>query len=350
MKTINSFRSKFFALVLALVASVSSFAKDGYPDFQVDELYYNFLEGDSVQVTFLMPPTIPTEVAADTSNKKNVSGAGYVHLTEIVIPSTVIYEDKTYHVTRIGHGAFMYCPNLMHINLPTSIKSIGEAAFHSCRYLSSITLNEGLESIEQQAFGDCSTLKEVSLPSTLKSLKQNVFYDSKALSKVICKALVPPIVEKDVLTGTDNYNASIIPNATLYVPASSLTTYQNTYPWNTFGQILSIEDSLQNIFPTLAGLQRTHTIEMYDHAPNDGKHTGGYPLPFASVKDTVINGKTYLQFGDYVNGSDYSLFFLREENNKVLIYSSILQNDLAPMSNLRIPRKPPRKSGPLPQV
>ena len=328
MKTINSFRSKLLALTLALMASVSLYAKDGYPDFQVDELYYNFLEGDSVQVTFLMPPTIPTEVAADTSNKKNVSGAGYVHLTEIVIPSTVIYEDKTYHVTRIGHGAFMYCPNLMHIDLPTSIKSIGEAAFHNCRYLSSITLNEGLESIEQQAFWNCSTLKEVSLPSTLKSLKQKVFYDSKALSKVICKALVPPSVEKDLLTGTDNYNASIIPNATLYVPASSLTTYQNTYPWNTFGQILSIEDSLQNIFPTLAGLQRTHTIEMYDHVPNDGKRSGGYPLPFASVKDTVINGKTYLQFGDYVNGSDYSLFFLREENNKLLIYSSILQNDL----------------------
>ena len=84
----------------------------------------------------------------------------------------------------------------------------------------------------------------------------------------------------------------------------------------------------KELFPTLAGLQRTHTIEMYDHAPNDGKRSGGYPLPFASVKDTVINGKTYLQFGDYVNGSNYSLFFLREENNKVLIYSSILQNDL----------------------
>ena len=240
MKTINSFRSKFFALVLALVASVSSYAKDGYPDFQVDELYYNFLEGDSVQVTFLMPPAIPTEVAADTSNKKNVSGAGYGHLTEIVIPSTVIYEDKTYHVTRIGHGAFMYCPYLMHIDLPTSIKSIGEGAFHNCRYLSSITLNEGLESIEQQAFWGCPTLKEVSLPSTLKSLKQKVFYDSKALSKVICKALVPPSVEKDLLTGTDNYNASIIPNATLYVPAESLEAYKTAAAWKDFGQILPI--------------------------------------------------------------------------------------------------------------
>ena len=332
MKTTNSFRSKFFALVLALVASVSSYAKDGYPDFQVDGLYYNFLEGDSVQVTFLRTPPIPTEVAADTSNKKYApaatTGAEYGHLTEIVIPSTVTYEEKTYHVIRIGHGSFLKCVNLQHVDLPTSIKSIGVAAFWSCHSLSSITLNEGLESIEEHALWDCPTLKEVTLPSTLKSLGQKVFGESISLSKVICKAAVPPVVENDLLTGTDNYNASIIPNATLYVPASSLTTYQNTYPWNTFGQILSIEDSLQNIFPTLAGLQRTHTIEMYDHAPNDGKRSGGYPLPFASVKDTVINGKTYLQFGDYVNGSNYSLFFLREENNKVLIYSSILQNDL----------------------
>ena len=92
--------------------------------------------------------------------------------------------------------------------------------------------------------------------------------------------------------------------------------------------LMSQSQALEDLFPTLAGLQRTHTVEMYDYAPNDGKRSGGYPLPFASVKDTVINGKTYLQFGDYVNGSDYSLFFLREENNKVLIYSSILQNDL----------------------
>ena len=217
MKTINSFHSKFFALVLALVASVSSLAKDGYPDFQVDGLYYNFLEGDSVQVTFLMPPTIPTEVAADASNKKNVSGAGYGHLTEIVIPSTVIYEDKTYHVTRIGHGTFWLCDKLTYVDIPNTIKSIGIAAFRSCRTLASITLNEGLESIEHHAFYDCVRLKEVTLPSTLKTMGQSIFAFSTDLEKVTCKAIVPPTVEKDVLTDTDNYNAAIIANATFDV-------------------------------------------------------------------------------------------------------------------------------------
>ena len=309
MKTINSLRSKLLALTLALVASVSSFAKDGYPDFQVDGLYYNFLEGDSVQVTFLMPPTIPTEVAADASNKKNVSGAGYSHLTEIVIPSTVIYEDKTYHVTRIGHGAFMYCPNLMHIDLPTSIKSIGIAAFRNCRTLASITLNEGLESIEHHAFYDCVRLKEVTLPSTLKTMGQSIFYFSADLEKVTCKAIVPPTVEKDVLTDTDNYNAAIIANATLYVPAQSLTTYQNTYPWNTFGQILPIEDSFKDLFPTLWGLERTDvegTTMGYDDP---------YHMSFSKYTPTLVDGIWYL-----FDGRNY----FREANNQILWYAPYL--------------------------
>ena len=293
MKTINSLRSKLLALTLALMASVSSFAKDGYPDFQVDGLYYNFLEGDSVQVTFLRTPPIPTEVAADTSNKKYApaatTGAEYGHLTEIVIPSTVTYEEKTYHVIRIGHGSFLKCVNLQHVDLPTSIKSIGVAAFWSCHSLSSITLNEGLESIEEHALWDCPTLKEVTLPSTLKSLGQKVFGESTSLSKVICKAAVPPVVENDLLTGTDNYNASIIPNATLYVPAESLEAYKTAAAWKDFGQILPIE-------PTTSYKSQwcdTWNVMWFDGMRFDETaSTSQYRLG----KDTIIGDYTYSKF------------------------------------------------------
>ena len=79
----------------------------------------------------------------------------------------------------------------------------------------------------------------------------------------------------------------------------------------------------KELFPTLAGLSRTYTIEYYDMTPNDGKRNGGYPELTAPTIDTIIDGKTYLQYDEY-----YSSLFLREENNKVLIYSSMLQEDL----------------------
>ena len=87
--------------------------------------------------------------------------------------------------------------------------------------------------------------------------------------------------------------------------------------------LMSQSQALEELFPTLAGLSRTYTIEYFDMNPNDGKRSGGYPELTAPIKDTIIQGKTYLQFDEY-----YSPLFLREENNKVLIYSSMLQEDL----------------------
>ena len=314
MKTINSFRSKLLALTLALMASVSTFAQA--PDFKVGELYYKVLEGDTVEVTYRQRPVLPTGDSTATP-KKNSEGLGYENFTEVVIPSMITYEDKTYHVTRIGHGAFMYCPNLMHIDLPTSIKSIGKGAFHNCRYLSTITLNEGLESIEQQAFWGCPTLKEVSLPSTLKSLKQKVFLDSKALSKVICKALVPPSVEKDLLTGTDNYNASIIPNATLYVPAESLEAYKTAAAWKDFGQILPIE-------PTSYKSQwcDTWTILMRTGSVDPPSST---PYRYQLAQDTVIGEHTYTTIvskaiNDALDAPRYVAAVRFTDDRKVYIY------------------------------
>ena len=296
MKTINSFRSKLLALTFALVASVSTFAQA--PDFKVGELYYKVLEGDTVEVTYRQRPVLPTGDSTATP-KKNSEGLGYENFTEVVIPSMITYEDKTYHVTRIGHGTFWLCDKLTYVDIPNTIKSIGIAAFRSCRTLTSITLNEGLESIEHHAFYDCVRLKEVTLPSTLKTMGQGIFYFSTDLEKVTCKAIVPPTVEKDVLTATDNYNAAIIANATLYVPAQSLITYQNTYPWNTFGQILPIESTIDY----KSQWCDTWNVMWFDGMRFDETaRTSKYRLG----KDTVIGDYTYSKFisGTFVRFTD----------------------------------------------
>ena len=177
MKTINFFRSKFFALTLALMASVSSFAYDEMPDFQVDGLYYNFLEEENVEVTHPYIPVVPVENVASNTKKKShaISADDYYNLTNLVIPSTVTYEGKVYNVTRIGFDAFNQCDKLTFVDIPSSVKTIGGGAFNFCSSLTSITLKEGLEHIEWNAFEDCRSLENITFPNSLKTIGNYAF-------------------------------------------------------------------------------------------------------------------------------------------------------------------------------
>ena len=406
MKTINSFRSKLFALTLALMASVSSFAYDEMPDFQVDGLYYNFLEDENVEVTHPYIPVVPVENVASNTKKKShaISADDYYNLTNLVIPSTVTYEGKVYNVTRIGFDAFNQCDKLTFVDIPSSVKTIGGGAFYFCSSLTSITLKEGLEHIEWNAFDDCRSLENITFPNSLKTIGNyafsntlwyknhpngavyagNVFYKykgdipqntsfvikegtvsispyafvkenyhedyslvsvsipnsvevigegafyrcraltsivipdgvttietlafhyCKALKSVTCEAVNPPALSGSVFLSTP------IADATLYVPAESIEAYKTAAQWKEFGQILPIEQTPEDLFPTLWGLQRTTFYHYTDCSESASSLT-------VSNEIVTINDKPYLRFGD---------LFLREENNRVLIYSEAYDKDL----------------------
>ena len=53
----------------------------------------------------------------------------------IVIPETVVLNDVTYRVTRIGERAFFRCDLLNFITIPNSVMSIGKRAFSRCKKL-----------------------------------------------------------------------------------------------------------------------------------------------------------------------------------------------------------------------
>ena len=406
MKTINSFRSKLFALTLAIVASVSSFAYDEMPDFQVDGLYYNFLEDENVEVTHPYIPVVPVENVASNTKKKShaISADDYYNLTNLVIPSTVTYEGKVYNETRIGFDAFNQCDKLTFVDIPSSVKTIGVGAFNFCSSLTSITLKEGLEHIEWNAFEDCRSLENITFPNSLKTIGNyafsntlwyknhpngavyagNVFYKykgdipqntsfvikegtvsispyafvkenyhedyslvsvsipnsvevigegafyrcraltsivipdgvttietlafhyCKALKSVTCEAVNPPALSGSVFLSTP------IADATLYVPAESIEAYKTAAQWKEFGQILPIEQTPEDLFPTLWGLQRTTFYHYTDCSESASSLT-------VSNEIVTINDKPYLRFGD---------LFLREENNRVLIYSEAYDKDL----------------------
>ena len=79
----------------------------------------------------------------------------------------------------------------------------------------------------------------------------------------------------------------------------------------------------KELFPTLAGLQRTSCTKTIGE-DEYGTVWGSRSYLMQEIQTTTIDGKQYMVFGD----DQYNRFALREENNKILVYSSILKKDL----------------------
>ena len=134
----------FFSLMLVLALGLfSCTGKQGsleydesyaYYDvkFEYNELHYRIINHNSV-------------LLVQHDSHKSLSG-------ELVIPSTVRYNDATYYVVGIGYEAFYKCTGLTSVTIPNSVKVIKDEAFRSCYSLSSITLPDGITNLSSNAF------------------------------------------------------------------------------------------------------------------------------------------------------------------------------------------------------
>ena len=112
---------KLFFLFLALVATTSLWAED----FSVGGIYYNYLDGNNVEVTYR-----GSEV---DSYSNEYSGS-------VEIPATVYVYGTTYNVTSIG-AAFNGCSKMKSIIIPESITEVSRTAFYRCTSLESVVWN-----------------------------------------------------------------------------------------------------------------------------------------------------------------------------------------------------------------
>ncbi len=138
-------------LFLALVATTSLSAYD----FYVGGIYYNYLYGNEVEVTF----------------------GDYNYYGSVTIPSSVAYYGSTYSVTTIGNGAFYACTSLTSVTIPNSVTSIGDYAFYGCMQLHSAKIPANT-TIAKNSFTYCHpnfTITRTSTQSTATYAKNQNF-------------------------------------------------------------------------------------------------------------------------------------------------------------------------------
>lgn len=146
----------------------------------------------------------------------------------IILPSGVTYDSRTYSVTSIDKEAFSNCSGLTGITIPSSVTSIDDRAFIGCSDIRSIevdtdnpnyasasgvlynkqntvliafpagksgiyTIPSSVTSIGNSAFFRCSGLTEITIPSSVTEIESWAFYCCSGLKSIIIPSSVTSI-------------------------------------------------------------------------------------------------------------------------------------------------------------
>ncbi len=157
----------FLLAVLMSIVCSTAFAHD----FEVDGIYYKII------------PTIDNDNTVEVTYKGNSPLQYNEYIGHYTIPSSVVYNTKTYYVTAIGANAFNGCTNLHGIDIPEGITSIGWSAFDKCSGLVSITIPNSVAKIGEQAFY-CCDLHSINIPNSVTDIGEGAFLGCSSLETV----------------------------------------------------------------------------------------------------------------------------------------------------------------------
>lgn len=164
--------------------------------------------------TWLYDVKLPEEM--ETVGEEAFSGC--IRLTEVDLAN----------VNTIGKMAFALCMGLEHIDIPESVKTIESQAF-TMSALKSISIPHVRE-IGSRAFWVCANLESVQLGNDLIDLGIMAF-SGCPLTKIYYNTEFP------ALTLKSTFDDEVYEKATLYVPASSKSTFESITPWSYFTNI-----------------------------------------------------------------------------------------------------------------
>lgn len=158
------------------------------PDVNGNTIYYNYLGGDSVEVTY-------------KDDNIYVDDTKYGYSGDVIIPSNISDNSiSLYRVTSIGTNAFHNCVHLTSVTIPNSVTKIRSGAFFACKGLSSVTIPNSVTSIgfysngyPSNPFGSCSSLTSIVVETG------NPTYDSRNN----CNAIIET-ASNTMITGCKN--------------------------------------------------------------------------------------------------------------------------------------------------
>ena len=126
---------------------------------------------------------------------------------DVVIPSTVQYQGKTYTVTDINNMAFRNCQGLTSVTIPESITTILSHTFEGCSNLATVVLPENMLSIQSYAFTGCSSLSLLTIPKNVTYIGGYAFSGCNLLTSIVIPEKLTSISGRNPFYGCQNLSS-----------------------------------------------------------------------------------------------------------------------------------------------
>lgn len=182
-------KQQVFKLLTVIACMLFSINVSAY-DFEVDGIYYNI-------------NSISDKTVEVTEGDEKYSG-------DIVIPSSVQYQNYKFCVSGIKSSAFKGCSSLRSISIPNSVTGI--LYFNNCGCLRSVSIPNSITAIVTSAFENCISLRSIIIPNSVTAIGKAAFLNCQGLMDIDIPKSVT-IIGFGAFSGCSNLKSISIPNS-----------------------------------------------------------------------------------------------------------------------------------------
>lgn len=327
---------KSFIITVLMALAISGFSQINYQfDFSYvcetgQTLYYRIIDEEEHTVMLTYPYS---------TNHPGFSGEYYQGYPkpqgEIILPSTVTYNDIAYSVTTIDNYAFHNCEDLTGtLAIPEGIESIGREAFYYCHF-SSIVIPRSVSFIDPAAFRLCENRNFVYVddnnPTYYSENNAVINKDGKTMLLACNTTTIPDYIEiigSYAFSGIGNEGDLVIPNSVKSIE-------ENAFEESHFLGSLMLSESLETIgYSAFRSSRFTGSLTIPNSVTEIGGcaflsagFTGNLTLP-SSISNIIGHAFAYTNFTGTLTIPNSvteigTKAFFRTEFNELVLGSSV---------------------------